>query len=186
MKKILRVVVAFLVLCGVVFGAYLVTRGRGPAQIGQKPPHIEKPVNPKTVTVYKVAIKNNQPVLRPTEKLVEPGENPVKAALLRLIEQGGNSGLANPIPKGTRLLGVTVKNGLATVDFSREFRDNFTGGSEEEGLLIGATLKTLGQFPEIKQVIFLVEGKPLDSLGHLDLSGPQSVKWVGTAFGNKQ
>ena len=89
----------------------------------------------------------------------------------------------NPIPRGTRLLSLKVKDGLATVDLSREFSDNFSGGAEDEALCISSILRTLSQFPEIKKVLFEVEGKPLDTLGHLELDGPQDVNWVGTGMG---
>lgn len=149
-------------------------------------PEASEPAQPtQKVKVYRVEVKNNKVKLKPTvsDVKVAKGENPAETALRQMIEQGDDAKSANPIPKGTRLLGLKIKHGLATVNLSHEFRDNFTGGSEEEGLTIGAVLRTLGQFKEIKQVQFLVEGKPLDTLGHLDLSGPQDVRWVGSQFG---
>lgn len=186
MKRGLRTFVILIVLAACVgLGVYLATSRRpsvGPARPPR--PHAKVPVkSPEKVKVYRVAVEDNKPVLRPTEADVKPGESPAEIALRELIEQGDDSDLANPISEDTRLLGLEVEDGLATVDLSREFRDNFAGGSEEEGLMIGAILRTLGQFPEVKQVLFLVEGKPVDSLGHLDISGPQSVDWVGTGFG---
>jgi germination protein M len=158
--------------------------------VSTKPTIVRRPPVPgpavvqksKEVKVYRVAVENNQPKLRPTKCKVKAGENPMEVALRQLIEQGGTADLASPIPEGTRLLSLEVKGDLAIVNLSREFRDNFTGGSEEEALTIGAILKTLGQFPQIKRVLFKVEGKPLDTLGHLDLSGPQDVTWVGSSF----
>jgi spore germination protein GerM len=102
----------------------------------------------------------------------------------QLVEQGDGKDASNPIPEGTRLLGLTVENGLATVDLSREFQDNFVGGSQGEALVVGTILRTLGQFPEVRRIRILVEGKPIDSLGHLDLSGPLDVDSVGTGFGD--
>lgn len=136
----------------------------------------------ETVKVYRVAVEDNQTKLRATERAVPKGEDPAETALRCLIEQGNKSDLGNPIPEGTRLLGLKVAGDLATVNLSKEFRDNFAGGSEEEGLTIGAILRTLGQFPKIRRVVFLVEGSPLETLGHLDLSGPQDVTWVGSQF----
>lgn len=178
------VIVVILVAC-VGLGAYLVI-SKQPMRPGPPAPRptAEVPAEaPKKIKVYRIAVEENRPVLRAAEREIPAGEDPVEAALLRLIEQGDNAGLANPIPRGTRLLGTEIEDGLISVDLSREFRDNFTGGSEEEGLTIGAILRTLGQFPEIKRVQFLVEGQPLETLGHLDLSGPQDVSWVGSQFG---
>ena len=177
-------IIMVLIIACMAFGVYLAIK-HGPAPVKQ-PTATQRetaPTAPKKVKVYRVAVENNRPVLRATETEVAPGENPTEAALRQLIEQGDNADLANTIPKGTRLLGLNVKNGLATVNLSREFRDNFAGGSEEEGATIGAILRTLGQFSEIKRVQFLVEGKPIDTLGHIDISGPQDINATGSEFG---
>ena len=187
MKRAARAfVIAVLFVVCIGLGAYLVTRRQPPASPTPPPsPRDAKtPVEaPTTVKVYRIAVENDQPVLRAVEKEVKAGTDLVAAAIRRLIEQGDNGGLSNPIPKGTRLLGLKIENGLAAVDLSREFRDNFTGGSEAESMTIGAVLRTLSQFPEVKRVQFLIEGKPLDTLGHLDLSGPQDVEWVNSQSG---
>ncbi len=79
------------------------------------------------------------------------------------------------IPKNTKLLSVKVNNGVATVDFSKEFKSNFAGGSTNEIMLIGSIVDTLTQFDDVKSVQFTIEGKKLDALsGHLDLTVPQT------------
>lgn len=183
--KALRVSVIIIVLAACIgLGAYLALSHKQPVPAPEPAPVVKAPAVPtKTIKVYQIEVKNNQAKLRSTEAQVPAGGSPIKASLQKLIEQGEGKDLSNPIPKGTRLLGFKLKKGLATVNLSREFRDNFTGGSEEEGLTIGAILQTLAQFPEVKQVEFLVEGKPLDTLGHLELSGPQDVHWTGSKFG---
>ncbi len=79
------------------------------------------------------------------------------------------------MPKGAKVLHVTVNNNTATVDFNKEFQTNFTGGSTGEIMLIGSIVDTLTEFPEIKTVQFTLEGRPMDILGgHLDLTEPIS------------
>ena len=79
------------------------------------------------------------------------------------------------MPKGTKVLSVNVNNNIATVDFSKEFQNNFTGGSTGEIMLVGSIVDTLTNFKEIKSVRFTLEGQPLDILGgHLDLTEPVS------------
>ena len=185
--KALRVSAIVIVLAACIgLGAYLCMSHKqpAPAPVPEPAPVVQTPAEPtKTIKVYQIEVRNNQAKLRATEAQVPAAGSPIKAALQKLIEQGEGKDLSNPIPKGTRLLGLKLRKGLATVNLSHEFRDNFTGGSEEEGLTIGAILQTLAQFPEVKQVEFLVEGKPLDTLGHLELSGPQDVHWTGSKFG---
>lgn len=77
------------------------------------------------------------------------------------------------MPKGTKVLSVNVNDNIATVDFSKEFQNNFTGGSTGEIMLVGSIVDTLTDFKEIKSVRFTLEGQPLDILGgHLDLTEP--------------
>lgn len=79
----------------------------------------------------------------------------------------------NVMPKGTKVLNVTINDKVATVDFNKEFQTNFTGGSTGEIMLIGSIVDTLTEFKEINAVRFTLEGQPLDILGgHLDLTEP--------------
>jgi len=53
---------------------------------------------------------------------------------------------------------VTLKDGVATVDWSAEVLD-FEAEPQEKVIALAGVLRTLGQFPEIKKVGFTVEGK---------------------------
>ena len=78
------------------------------------------------------------------------------------------------MPKNTQVLSVKVDKNIATVDFNKAFKTNFTGGSTGELMLIGSIVDSLTEFKDIKAVRFTVEGKPLEFLsGHLDLTEPQ-------------
>ncbi len=97
--------------------------------------------------------------------------SPAQDALNALISQPNS-----PLPVGTRLLSVKVVEGLATVSFSRELRDNFAGGDSGETRAVNSILRTLGRFGTVDRAQILVEGKPIDSLGGLlELSGPLPV-----------
>jgi len=184
MKKARSVVIGIIILACMGVGAYLVIGRQNPPAPPAETPVAETPVKPPVkVKIYQVDFEGNGTKLHSVEIEVPGNEDPAEGALCRLFDQVDEGGLVSPIPKGTRLLSCTVKDGLATIDLSREFSDNFTGGSEEEALTIGVILRTLGQFPEIRKVLFKLEGEPLDTLGHLDFSGPQNVNWVGTGFG---
>ncbi|MBP6965122.1 MAG: GerMN domain-containing protein [Armatimonadetes bacterium] len=189
MKNGPLLIAALIVLVGlcVVLGMYL-ARQNSVVPTGTT---VEKPVPTKEdsektreVTVYRVVVENNQPRLR--EKTALVSGDPIEAALKELIGQVGKPDSTNPIPKGTRLLGVEVKDGVAEVDFSREFRDNFKGGSEGEALLLAVITRTLRQFGEVKTARLLVEGRPLDTLGHADLSEPLDVRGLGSEFDVEQ
>lgn len=83
------------------------------------------------------------------------------------------SGLDPVIPAGTRCLGLSLADGTLTVDFSRELRDNHSGGSAAERLTVDAVVHSLGQLPGVKQVQILIEGEKGASIGgHRVLSEP--------------
>lgn len=68
----------------------------------------------------------------------------------------------------TTLLDIAVKDGVATVDLSKEFTEPVSKVSQE--MTVYGLVNTLTQFPTVHQVKIKVEGKPLTKLGNLDLS----------------
>jgi spore germination protein GerM len=76
------------------------------------------------------------------------------------------------MPVSTRLLSLKIKDGIAAANFSSNLT-RFGGGSATEILLVAAIVNTLTEFPEIKQVQILIEGKKVETLaGHIDISEP--------------
>jgi spore germination protein GerM len=80
----------------------------------------------------------------------------------------------SPIPEGGHILGVHIApDGLATVNVSQSFQDNFNGGAREEQMTIYAIVNTVGHMPTVKGVEFEVQGKRVDEFaGHIDLTDP--------------
>ncbi len=82
-------------------------------------------------------------------------------------------GLFATIPIDTRLLGINIRNGLCTVNFSRELVAKHSGGSWSENATVYSIVNTLTQFSSIEQVQILVDGQVVESIaGHLDVSAP--------------
>ena len=95
-----------------------------------------------------------------------------KAAVEELIK-GPSAGGTATMPAGTTLLGVSIKDGVADVNLSKEFVDNHSGGSAGEKMTVYSIVNTLTEFSTIKAVRFLVEGETLDTIaGHMDVSRP--------------
>ncbi|PKM82956.1 MAG: hypothetical protein CVU89_02135 [Firmicutes bacterium HGW-Firmicutes-14] len=96
-----------------------------------------------------------------------------RAAVNELIRGPEGKGLSTTIPEGTRLLDINIDNGLCTVDFSSEFRENHWGGSSGEILTVYSVVNTLTQFATVEKVEILVEGQRIETLaGHMDLTVP--------------
>jgi hypothetical protein len=85
-----------------------------------------------------------------------------------------NAGVSTAIPPEIELLGLTISNGVATVDLSEGYGTG--SGSTGEILSVAQVVYTLTQFPSVDGVLFQVEGEPLKKTpGHgLLLSGPQT------------
>lgn len=95
------------------------------------------------------------------------------AAMKSLLTGTKEKGQTNVFPKKAKLRSVVVKDGIATVDFSKELQTNFSGGSTGEEMLIGSIVNTLTDFPEVQKVSILIDGSVVETLsGHMDLSEP--------------
>ena len=70
-----------------------------------------------------------------------------------------DSGLESPIPRNCGVRSVKVQNGVATIDFSKEFM-TVTQRSDGGQQALRAVLFTASQFPGVKKVTILVDGQP--------------------------
>ena len=69
-------------------------------------------------------------------------------------------GFASAVPTGTKLLGIAIHNGVATVDLTSEFQDG--AGSRSMQMRLGQVVYTLTQFPTVKKVRFRLDGTPVN------------------------
>ena len=116
--------------------------------------------------------------LVPTLREVPRTSGVARAAMTALLDPGpitdAYQQVSSAIPAGTRLLGVSVRDGIATVDLSQEFESG--GGSASMSYRLGQVVYTLTQFPTVQSVLFQVEGKPVTAFGGegIALDRPQS------------
>lgn len=81
-------------------------------------------------------------------------------------------GAMNPIYKEAKIEGISINDGIAKVNFSKEI-ENTNFGSSAEALQVNAIVNTLTQFPTIEGVVFNVGGKSdvemwLSHIGNVD------------------
>jgi germination protein M len=70
------------------------------------------------------------------------------------------SGITTAVPGGTRLLGISIKGGVATVDLTSAYQAG--GGSRSMQLRLGQVVYTLTQFPTVQTVRFQLDGTPVN------------------------
>jgi spore germination protein GerM len=127
----------------------------------------------KTVTLFFIA--DDDDALHKETREIAAGPTAADEAERALAElvRGSEKGFLSPLPPQTKVRQVFVaKDGLATVDFSRDIADKFAYGSSSELAAVYAVVDTLVyNFEAIKKVVILVEGSERDTLGgHVDLS----------------
>ena len=90
-----------------------------------------------------------------------------------LTEKPKEKNLTKIFPNRAKINGVIRKGDTAFVNFDGSIVENFVGGSTGEEMLINSFVQTLTEFPEIKQVKFVIDGHDVETLsGHMDLSVP--------------
>lgn len=110
--------------------------------------------------------------------------------LEQMLTPPSGTGLRSVLPDGCRLLGVSVKDGLCTVDLSPEFETRHFYTHTGQILSLMGIVNTLCALEEISQVEFTIEGSLLVHYGSLTISGPlvsdeRVVGPVRTALGEQ-
>jgi germination protein M len=103
---------------------------------------------------------------------VEAPDRGVAAAALRAVLDGPNgrelaAGLTTAVPPNTRLLDLTIADGLARVDLSGRFSEGEGGPGTRERL--AQVVYTLTQFPTVKTVRVRIDGHTVSPLGGVRL-----------------
>jgi spore germination protein GerM len=92
-----------------------------------------------------------------------PATSTVAAATLRAWIKGPScveraAGIIDGIPRGTRLLGVSISDGTATVDLSKDF-ERTQLGTLYEGQLLEQLAWTVTQFSTVDRVLLKIDGR---------------------------
>jgi germination protein M len=102
------------------------------------------------------------PVLRevPATKAVATA---AMTALLAGPSESERGAITSSIPAGTRLLGLSIEDGVATVDLSGEFESY--SDIESTYISLSQVVYTLTQFPTVKSVVFEMDGEKVTVFG---------------------
>ena len=100
-------------------------------------------------------------LLVPVSRTVYSSDDVATAVFEFLRGPKANSGLETPLPEDTQLLGVSVKDGVVTINFSKGFTqiaEQSDGGVQA----MRALMLTCTRYPGIKRVKILVDGEPYE------------------------
>lgn len=90
-----------------------------------------------------------------------------------LTEKPKEKNLTKIFPSNAKINGALLKRDTVFVNFDGSIVEKFVGGSTGEEMLITSFVNSLTEFPEVKQVKFLIDGHDVETLsGHMDLTAP--------------
>lgn len=129
----------------------------------------------RTATLYFVSIGadgsvNRLAVKRQLAKSDSPLTDAIKALLSGPVP--GEKNAMSLIQSGSKLIGASVKDGVATLNFNENFEFNSYGVEGSIGQLM-QIVYTATEFSTVKSVQFLIEGEKKEYLG-------SEGQWIGT------
>ena len=87
----------------------------------------------------------------------------------QLVNGPIEEGLYQTIPEGTKVLGITTKDGICYVDLSEEFMKKRSGVSAE--VTVYSVVNSLVELSNVNKVQFTIEGEARKTYDDLDFSG---------------
>jgi spore germination protein GerM len=141
------------------------------------------------VTLYMLSDSGTGLVVEDREIALADSLQDQAKQVLRELLAGSRQGHSSAVPPGVQLRELFITpQGLAFVDLSQELVSNHIGGSRAEELTVYSLSNTLiANFPAVKRVQFLVEGREVPTLaGHFDLTqsygrGPRRLEQESTS-----
>lgn len=133
----------------------------------QKEEPVSKPIEAKRkLTLYFVAIDSDGSIVRkPVVKTVPKTDSPLTDAIKNLLAgPDASDKVRTLIPSGTKLIGASVKNGIATLNFNEAFVFNQNFGNDGYSAQLQQIVYTATEFSTVNSVQFLIEGEKKDFL----------------------
>lgn len=136
-----------------------------PAPKKQEPPKQIQSTFRDSALYFVFFSPNGDIKLSKINRKVQVTGSPLQAVMDVLLEGATpdelNQGYLSLIPPGTKLKSIRVSDGIATMDFSEEFMFN-TFGPEGMKNQLKQIIYTASEFPTVKAVQFLIDGKKVD------------------------
>ncbi len=139
-----------------------------------------RPSGPSAPIAIKVYFAYNEK-MQPAARTTTAGTRALLKSALQSLLAGPTSseragGLSTMVPKGTKLLGVSISANVATVDFNAAFASG--GGSLSMFDRLAQVVYTATQFPGVDAVTFKLDGKTVTVFGGdgIVLNAPRNRK----------
>jgi germination protein M len=159
-KKIICLII-ILILVTIATGCGLFKKEQPHEEVPQSEDNNEQALAHLRKTVFYFVNEHN--LLVPVTRDIPWVEGIGRATLEGLVDsyelrsELADKGLKPSLPEGTLVLGMTIRDGLAKVDFNANFLQSPDKAAEQNA--INSVVYTLTEFPSIDQVQILVDGK---------------------------
>lgn len=132
--------------------------------------------NNKTILTLYFADQNAMYLVAETRQMeIKEGEKTEKVVIKELLKGPVNEKLCPLFNPEVKILSTETKEGICFVNFSKELSTKLSGGSSGELLMVYSVVNSLCRLENVDKVQFLIEGKKIESLGHIDMSEPFDV-----------
>jgi spore germination protein GerM len=125
---------------------------------------------PKTLKLH-FAGKNGEGQIETRQILLEDGQDIFVRAVEELIKGPQQQGAAPVVPPGTLAPNIFLQETTALVDLPAAYTKLGYATAAESSLVYGI-VNTLLEFKQVESVRFLLDGKEIESLGHISLVDP--------------
>ncbi|MBO8128083.1 MAG: GerMN domain-containing protein [Peptococcaceae bacterium] len=113
-----------------------------------------------------------------TRQVTKTDETLEELIIQALIDGPATKELTRTVPKETKLLSISVADGVAYANFSQELKTKHWGGSAGEMMTIYSIVNSLARLEGIEKVQFLIEGNKEESIfGHMYTGEPIEPNW---------
>jgi len=99
--------------------------------------------------------------------------HPARSSVEALLAGPRVAGHQTQVPPGTRLLGLVVNGGTATLDLSDQARS--VQGSAAIPLFLGQVVYTLTELPTVQRVVVRISGEEVRVLGGEGIAVPEPI-----------
>jgi len=123
-------------------------------------PPVTEPADQAFVNLYFVSDDLTATTVQRAVDLPDVASNAIRALIAGPSASEAASGLSSAVPGNTLFLGLNIDNGLATINMSREFEAG--GGTTNILSRLAQVVYTLTEFPTIDEVLFYLDGRPVD------------------------
>lgn len=102
--------------------------------------------------------------------------DPIRLNLADYMTGQSGEEIGQLLPEGTRINYMFLRqDGTAAVDFSNELIDEMNAGAGIEAMILQAMVNTIGDYYDVEEVLFTVEGEPYSS-GHILLEEGETMR----------